>query len=86
MFNILIAGGNGMKYFILKVPTFLWLLTLTILGNFSYIHFFLNPFVSYFLFVLGNLTVSSIHISNKILMKMGVIPLYRLFGGGFWVL
>lgn len=75
-----------MKYFILKVPTFLWLLTLTILGNFSYIHFFLNPFVSYFLFVLGNLTVSSIHISNKILMKMGVILLYRLFGGGFWVL
>ncbi len=75
-----------MKYFILKVPTFLWLLTLTILGNFSYIHFFLNPFVSYFLFVLGNLTISSIHISNKILMKMGVIPLYRLFGGGFWVL
>ena len=75
-----------MKYFILKVPTFLWLLTLTILGNFSYIHFFFNPFVSYFLFVLGNLTVSSIHISNKILMKMGVIPLYRLFGGGFWVL
>ena len=75
-----------MKYFILKVPTFLWLLTLTILGNFSYNHFFLNPFVSYFLFVLGNLTVSSIHISNKILMKMGVILLYRLFGGGFWVL
>ena len=75
-----------MKYFILKVPTFLWLLTLTILGNFSYIHFFLNPFVSYFLFVLGNLTVSSIHISNKILMKMGLILLYRLFGGGFWVL
>ena len=75
-----------MKYFILKVPTFLWLLTLTILGNFSYIHFFLNPFVSYFLFVLGNLTVSSIHISNKILMKMSLILLYRLFGGGFWVL
>lgn len=72
-----------MKYFILKVPTFLWLLTLTIIGNFFLYSLFLNPFVSYFLFVLVNLTVSSIHISNKILMKMGVIPLYRLFGGGF---
>lgn len=75
-----------MKYFILKVPTFLWLLTLTILSNFFLYSLFFNPFVSYFLFVLGNLTVSSLHISNKILMKMGVILLYRLFGGGFWVL
>ena len=41
MFNILIAGGNGMKYFILKVPTFLWLLTLTILSNFFLYSLFL---------------------------------------------
>lgn len=75
-----------MKYFILKVPTFLWLLTLTILSNFFLYSLFFNPFVSYFLFVLGNLTVSSLHISNKILMKMSVILLYRLFGSGFWVL
>ena len=75
-----------MKYFILKLPTFLWLLTLTILSNFFLYSLFLNPFVSYFLFVLGNLTVSSIHISNKILMKMSLILLYRLFGGRFWVL
>ena len=75
-----------MNYFILKVPTFLWLLTLTILSNFFLYSLFFNPFVSYFLFVLGNLTVSSLHISNKILMKMSVILLYRLFGSGFWVL
>lgn len=73
-----------MKYFILKVPTFLWLLTLTILGNFFLYSLFPNPFVSYFLIVLGNLAVSSIHISNKIYDENGQYsPLQTLW---WWVL
>ena len=75
-----------MNYFILKVPIFLWLLTLTILGDFFLYSLFLKSVCILFSLCLGDLTVSSIHISNKILMKMGVILLYRLFGGGFWVL